>query len=106
MTTPFHNTTELTGEAVKLAIEAARTQEEKVEAYFRCHPAGHQATAEEVHEKIFGWESPTQIWSTRARISTLVKKEVLEITREKVDGAFGRPVKKYRLLAQGQMELL
>lgn len=59
MTQTYHNTTHETGRALRLAIEAARTQEDKVLAYFRTFPPGHQASASRVHQAVFGfgWET-------------------------------------------------
>jgi len=55
MTPTFHNTTGEAGQALKMAIDSARTQEDKVEAYFRAHPSGHAAGAARIHGTVFGW---------------------------------------------------
>ncbi|MDF1536094.1 MAG: hypothetical protein P1S46_06260 [bacterium] len=107
MTTHFHNTTHQVGEALRIAVENARTQEEKVEVYFRSFPAGHAASASRIHQAIFGWSSPIPLTSTRRALTNLTTTGVLEKTCEKTDGAFGRPEHKYRLLpTEGQMRLL
>ena len=105
MSEVYYNTTELHGEAIKMAIASARTQEEKVEAYFRVHPPGHAAGAWRVHKAVFGETSPTPPTSTRRAMSNLKKSDVLEKLDEFEDGLYGFREHKYRLKTQGQMGL-
>lgn len=103
MTTTFHNTTNETGSALKAAIGQARTQEDKVEAYFWASPPGHKAGASRVHQSIYG-SGRTPLTSTRRALSNLVSRGILVKTWEKTPGVFGRPECKY-MMTSGQGEL-
>lgn len=109
MRPPYHNTTMEAGRALRLAIEQAATQDEKVLAYFRFFPQGFSASAAKVHQAVFGRRQPCRcpvpLTSTRRALSNLVERQVLEKTNDKTDGAYGRPERKYRLRHCGQQEL-
>ncbi len=55
MTQAYYRTTGgLSAEAVRQAVSSAKTQEDKVLAYFRLCPPGHAVSASQVHQVVYG----------------------------------------------------
>ena len=107
MRPPYHQTTPLSSEVLKAATATARTQEDKVRAYFRTFPYGHRASASRVHQAIFGWNSPVPLTSTRRAITNLTVAGILVMTDRTIPGAFGKPEHLYQMAAPpGQLPLL
>ncbi len=105
MSQAFHNTTVETGQALKMAIEQAGNQDEKVLALFRMSPPGTLYSASQVYERCF--KPPVPPTSARRSCTNLMKAGILEKTNIKRDGPLGRPEYCYRLRrGGGQMRLL
>ena len=84
----YHNTTELSGDELKQAIDKAVSQDDKVLIYFR-NNADKEFTPSEVHKEIFPANVP--LTSVRRALSNLTRKGYLEKTDNQKTGVYGRP---------------
>ena len=98
----YFNTTNESGEALKQSQVKAETQDQKVLKFFRDHPDAEYTPAS-IHYYV-GGKSP--ITSTRRAMSNLTKGGLLEKTKYKEQGYYGKPNYMWRLKKEvGQIEM-
>lgn len=81
----FHNSIPLKGEELDKAEKKATTQEEIILDFMASHP--HQSFTPAEIQLLFGQKWP--LTSVRARMTTLTKKGLLEITDQQRPGLYG-----------------
>lgn len=86
--TYFYNTIRENGDVLRESIRKAKTQEEKIEAFFRSYPDKSFTPFDIMYAGVFDNDVP--ITSIRRAITNLEKRNVLEKTVEKREGAYGK----------------
>jgi len=82
----YFNTTRLSGRDLRLAIAAAKSQNEKIFMYFKNSP-GDLFSPSHIHKEIF--DDSTPIVSIRRAITTLTSRGLLAKTNKMVEGYYG-----------------
>lgn len=94
----YYNTTRITGEELKAAINQATSQEEKIYLYFQSKPA-YAFTPEEVQDAIGLNDAP--ITSIRRAMTNLTNENKLVKTNTQRLSRFKRPSYAWRLAVGG-----
>lgn len=103
MSSSYHNTTGLEGNALHERIEQADSQEERVQTFFEHRPGAH-LTPFEVQKKIL---PGVPITSVRRALTNLTERGVLEKTDQMREGRFGQPNHTWTLAAEvGEQRVL
>lgn len=91
----YYNTTHLSGQELKRAIEQAKKQEDAVMLLFE--NTGREYSPSQVMKLMVkaGWDCPITSW--RRAITNLTKSGRLRQTSEQVIGMYGRPEFKWSL---------
>jgi len=87
MSSSYHNTTSLDGEALQERIEQAETQEERVKVFFE-HRPGLCLTPFEVQQAVL---PGSPITSVRRAVTNLTDQGVLRKTDHQKEGPYGDP---------------
>lgn len=93
MSESFYNTINLSGDRLTEAEKDCRTQEEKIEAFFKDRP-GRKFPPSEVHNllRLIGiFNAKTPVTSTRRAMTNLTEKNILIMLDEMKDGPLGKP---------------
>ena len=98
---PYHNTTPLSGDELKEAIETAKSQYRDTRKYFIDNPQDDRITPERVFLYLLtiypGRYKKSKMESIRRSFSDLKRNKVIEKSGWKAKGNYGRPVNCWKL---------